>query len=78
MRSFISIAMLIGSQAWEGWENPEPRSSTVDTHGAPTKPRIDLFRAKLVTGEPIVTPVVTFEEAPEAFAKLFTEPCRCH
>jgi threonine dehydrogenase-like Zn-dependent dehydrogenase len=69
----INRPTLIGSQAWEGWENPD-RDYPLWTPQRAYETAIDLFRAKLVTGEPIVTPVVTFEKAPEAFATLFTDP----
>jgi threonine dehydrogenase-like Zn-dependent dehydrogenase len=64
---------LVGSQAWSGWENPD-RSYPLWDHERAYRAAIDLFRAGLITGEGLVHPIVSFEEAPEALRAIFTSP----
>lgn len=64
---------LIGSQAWEGWGNPD-RSYPLWTHERAYQATIDLFRDGLVTGQGLLTPIVPFDEAPAALASIFTDP----
>lgn len=64
---------LVGSQAWSGWENPD-RSHPLWDHERAYQATIDLFRDKLITGHGVVTPIVTFEEAPEALVAIRARP----
>jgi threonine dehydrogenase-like Zn-dependent dehydrogenase len=64
---------LIGSQAWAGWGNPD-RSFPLWDHERAYRAAIDLFRTGLITGEGLVHPIVSFEEAPEALRAIFTSP----
>jgi threonine dehydrogenase-like Zn-dependent dehydrogenase len=64
---------IIGSQAWPGWGNPD-RSWPLWTHERAFAAAVELFRAGLVTGQGIVTPIVYFEDAPAALADLFHRP----
>lgn len=64
---------IVGSQAWSGWGNPD-RSYPLWTHERAYDAAIDLFRRGLATGQGVVTPIVAFEEAPEALAAIFRHP----
>jgi threonine dehydrogenase-like Zn-dependent dehydrogenase len=64
---------LIGSQAWSGWHNPD-RSFPLWDHDRAYKAAIDLFRLRRASAEGIVTPVVPFDDAPEALGRLFLNP----
>ncbi|HZP81158.1 MAG TPA: zinc-binding alcohol dehydrogenase [Chthonomonadaceae bacterium] len=64
---------LIGSQAWEGWGNPD-RSHPLWNPERAYQTAIDLFADGLITGKGLVTPIVPFEEAPQALAAIFTQP----
>jgi threonine dehydrogenase-like Zn-dependent dehydrogenase len=64
---------LIGSQAWAGWGNTD-RSFPLWDHERAYRAAIDLFRTGLITGEGLVHPIVSFEEAPEALRAIFTSP----
>lgn len=66
---------LIGSQAWEGWGNPD-RSHPLWNPERAYQATIDLFREGRITGEGIVTPIVSFEEAPDILPTIFTDPGR--
>jgi len=67
---------LVGSQAWEGWDNPDRSHPLWDAERA-YQAAIDLFREGRITGEGIVTPIVSFEEAPAILPTIFTDPSRC-
>jgi threonine dehydrogenase-like Zn-dependent dehydrogenase len=64
---------LVGSQAWYGWENPD-RSFPLWDHDRAYRAALDLFRRKLITGEGLVHPIVSFDDAPEALRAIFTQP----
>jgi threonine dehydrogenase-like Zn-dependent dehydrogenase len=64
---------LVGSQAWVGWGNPD-RSHPLWDHQRAYETTIQLFRNRTLTGEGIITPIVSFDEAPEALATIFTAP----
>jgi threonine dehydrogenase-like Zn-dependent dehydrogenase len=64
---------LVGSQAWSGWGNPD-RDYPLWTWERAYNATIELFRAGLITGEGIVTPVFTFEDAPAGLAHAFAHP----
>jgi threonine dehydrogenase-like Zn-dependent dehydrogenase len=66
---------LIGSQAWEGWGNPD-RSHPLWNPERAYQATIALFEAGRITGEGIVTPIVSFEEAPAILPTIFTDPSR--
>lgn len=66
---------IVGSQAWEGWGNPD-RSHPLWNAERAYQATIDLFRAGRITGEGIVTPIVSFEEAPSVLPTIFTDPNR--
>ncbi|GAB4456515.1 MAG: zinc-binding alcohol dehydrogenase [Armatimonadaceae bacterium] len=61
---------IIGSQAWSGWKNPD-RDYPLWTWDRAYDATIELFRAGLVTGEGIVTPIIPFAEAPDRLAEAF-------
>lgn len=69
----INRPLIIGSQAWAGWGNPD-RSYPLWTHARAYAAAIELLRAKLITGEGIVHPIVPFADAPEALRAIFTSP----
>ena len=60
---------LVGSQAWEGWGNPDRSHPLWDPQRA-FAATIQLFRDGLVTGKGIVTPIVGFEEAPQQLGAI--------
>ncbi len=64
---------LIGSQAWEGWDNPD-RSYPLWTPERAYQTALQLLHDGRITGEGIVTPIITFEEAPARLAQLFAQP----
>lgn len=64
---------LIGSQAWSGWGNPD-RGYPLWTWDRAYSATIELFRAGLVTGKGIVTPVSSFDDAPAVLAEAFAKP----
>jgi threonine dehydrogenase-like Zn-dependent dehydrogenase len=64
---------LIGSQAWDGWGNPD-RSHPLWDYERAYQATIDLFRDKLIMGEGVVTPIVGFDEAPEALLAIRARP----
>jgi threonine dehydrogenase-like Zn-dependent dehydrogenase len=69
----INRPLIVGSQAWYGWENPD-RSYPMWDHERAYNAAIELMRAKVITGEGIVHPIVPFEDAPEALRAIFTSP----
>jgi threonine dehydrogenase-like Zn-dependent dehydrogenase len=62
---------LIGSQAV--WDNPD-RSHPLWTEQRARYAATDLLRKGLLTGKGIVTPIVSFEEAPDTLANVFAQP----
>jgi threonine dehydrogenase-like Zn-dependent dehydrogenase len=64
---------LVGSQAWDGWGNPD-RSHPLWDYERAYQATIDLFRDKRVTGEGIVTPIVSFDDAPAALVAIRERP----
>jgi threonine dehydrogenase-like Zn-dependent dehydrogenase len=64
---------LVGSQCWEGWENPDRAHPLWDTHRA-FQVAIQLLRAGRITGKGVVTPIVPFAEAAETLPAIFTKP----
>ncbi|MCB0158008.1 MAG: hypothetical protein KDD83_07740, partial [Caldilineaceae bacterium] len=66
---------IIGSQASAYWRNPDrdhPRWTPARAFAA----TIDCFRRGLLTGAPIVTPIVPFADAVPALEAAFTDPSR--
>ncbi len=64
---------IIGSQAWEGWENPD-RSHPLWNPERAYQATISLFQSGKLSGEKIVTPIVSFDEAPNVLPDIFTRP----
>ncbi len=64
---------LVGSQAWDGWGNPD-RAYPLWDYARAYQATIDLFRAKRVTGEGLITPIVSFDDAPEALVAIRGNP----
>ena len=64
---------IVGSQAWSGWGNPD-RSYPLWDHERAYQATIDLFRDGPITGEGIVTPIVSFKEAPAELANALAHP----
>jgi len=64
---------LIGSQAWEGWGNPD-RSHPLWDHQRAYQTTVDLLRSDQITGKGLVTPILAFEEAPQHLPELFRNP----
>lgn len=64
---------IVGSQAWDGWGNPD-RDHPLWTHTRAYEATIQLFRDKKLTGEGIIYPIVGFDQAPEALPTIFTAP----
>jgi threonine dehydrogenase-like Zn-dependent dehydrogenase len=64
---------LIGSQAWSGWGNPDRDYPLWDWARA-YNAAVDLLRDGLITGTGVVSPIVRFEEAPEALEAMFSRP----
>lgn len=66
---------IVGSQAWAGWGCPD-RSYPLWTHERAFETSVELFRAGLLTGEGVVHPIVSFEEAPAVLPDIFRAPER--
>jgi len=64
---------LIGSQAWEGWGNPD-RSHPLWNPQRAFQAAIQLFRDGRITGNGVVAPIVPFEDAPQVLPAIFTRP----
>lgn len=64
---------LIGSQAWEGWGNHDRDFPLWDWERA-YQATIELFRAGLLSGEGVITPIVGFDEAPAALVAIRDAP----
>ncbi|HLI47840.1 MAG TPA: zinc-binding alcohol dehydrogenase [Chthonomonas sp.] len=64
---------IVGSQAWEGWGNPD-RSHPLWTPQRAFEATIELFRKKLLSGAGVVNPILSFADAPAALADLFHHP----
>ncbi len=64
---------IVGSQAWAGWGCAD-RSYPLWTHERAFEATIELFRARLIAGNLVVEPVVSFEEAPAGLAAMFDAP----
>ena len=64
---------LIGSQAWEGWGNPD-RGYPLWTWERAYQATIALFRARLITGVGVVHPIVPFDEAAETLKMMIHAP----
>jgi threonine dehydrogenase-like Zn-dependent dehydrogenase len=62
---------IVGSQAV--WNNPD-RSHPLWTEERARETAINLFRDGLITGRDLVTPIVSFQDAPQALAAAFTQP----
>ncbi|MDX1932154.1 MAG: zinc-binding alcohol dehydrogenase [Capsulimonadales bacterium] len=69
----INRPTLIGSQAWAGWGNPD-RDYPLWNWDRAYDATIELFRAGLVTGEGMVTPIASFADAPQMLADAFAHP----
>ncbi len=66
---------IVGSQAWEGWANAD-RSHPLWNPERAYRATIALFQSGKLSGEKIVTPIVSFEEAPDTLTTMFTHPER--
>ncbi len=66
---------IVGSQAWSGWGCAD-RSYPLWTHERAFEATIELFRAGLIAGNPVVDPIVPFDKAPEALADIVRAPER--
>lgn len=64
---------LVGSQAWDGWENPDRDHPRWDPARA-YQTAVNLLNDGQITGEGLVTPILPFEEAPSQLAALFANP----
>jgi len=69
----INRPLIVGSQAWSGWENPE-RSYPRWDHARAYAAAIELFQAGLLTGAGIVAPIVPFADAPTALRAIMASP----
>jgi threonine dehydrogenase-like Zn-dependent dehydrogenase len=65
----------VGSQAWVGWGCAD-RGYPLWTHERAFEATIELMRSRLITGTPLVEPIVALDEAPDALAAIFTAPER--
>lgn len=66
---------IVGSQAWAGWGCPD-RSYPLWTHERAFEATIELFRARIITGNVVVHPIVPFHDAADALTAIFREPER--
>lgn len=64
---------LVGSQAWEGWANPDRSYPLWDWERA-YQAAIALFAGGKISGKEIVTPILPFEEAPAFLPTIFSQP----
>lgn len=64
---------IVGSQAWEGWGNPDRSYPLWDWERA-YQATIQLFREKRITSDGLITPIVPFEDSPEAVAEALRRP----
>jgi threonine dehydrogenase-like Zn-dependent dehydrogenase len=69
----INRPLIVGSQAWAGWENPD-RSYPRWDHERAYAAAIELFRAGLLSGEGMVEPIVPFADAPAALRAIMDSP----
>jgi len=69
----INRPLIVGSQAWAGWENPD-RSYPRWDHARAYAAAIELFRAGLLTGVGMVEPIVPFADAPAALRAIMASP----
>lgn len=66
---------LVGSQCWEGWGNPDRSFPLWDGPRQHAAVRA-LFERGLLTGEGVITPIVSFEEANSRLIDIFSTPER--
>jgi threonine dehydrogenase-like Zn-dependent dehydrogenase len=69
----INRPLIVGSQAWAGWGNPD-RSYPLWDHERAYAAAIELFQAGLLTGAGMVDPIVPFAEAPAALRAIMASP----
>jgi threonine dehydrogenase-like Zn-dependent dehydrogenase len=69
----INRPLIVGSQAWAGWGNPD-RSYPRWDHERAYAAAIELFRAGLLSGAGMVHPIVTFADAPAALRAIVESP----
>jgi threonine dehydrogenase-like Zn-dependent dehydrogenase len=69
----INRPTMIASQAWAGWGCPD-RDYPLWDHERAYAATIELMRAGLLTGQGLIHPIVSFDDAPAALASIFTEP----
>jgi threonine dehydrogenase-like Zn-dependent dehydrogenase len=69
----INRPLIVGSQAWAGWENPD-RSYPLWDHARAYAAAIELFRAGLLSGAGLVEPIVPFADAPAALRAIIANP----
>jgi threonine dehydrogenase-like Zn-dependent dehydrogenase len=69
----INRPLIVGSQAWAGWENPD-RSYPRWDHARAYAAAIELFRAGLLSGAGMVEPSVPFADAPAALHAIMASP----
>ena len=66
---------IIGSQAWVGWGNPDRDYPLWDPERA-YQAVLSLLSRGVISGQPIIDPLVDFEDAPMLFSTLFTNPAQ--
>lgn len=64
---------IVGSQAWAGWGNPDRDYPLWDPERA-YQAVVSLLARGVITGKPVVDPIVKFDDAPDLFNSLFTNP----
>jgi threonine dehydrogenase-like Zn-dependent dehydrogenase len=64
---------LVASQAWVGWGCAD-RDYPLWDHARAFSATQELLRAGLITGDGLITPIVSFEEAPAALLRIFKQP----
>lgn len=69
----VNRPTLVGSQAWEGWGNPDRSHPLWDPRRA-FAAAIELFYRGMVSGKPVVKPIVPFASAAEALEAMLHEP----
>jgi threonine dehydrogenase-like Zn-dependent dehydrogenase len=69
----INRPLIVGSQAWAGWGNPD-RSYPRWDHERAYAAAVELFQAGLLTGAGMVDPIVSFADAPAALRAIMANP----
>ncbi len=64
---------IVGSQAWPGWGNPDRDYPLWDAERA-YQTVIDLFANGTLDSQPLIEPLIPFDDAPRYFSELFPDP----